>query len=123
MINYSIVEGDYLISFGTVAFEVDLPKVSGNQSILLNELHKPTFGNKSGERWNIKTNRWEDVRTVKEKDAAKEFETQAARYAEYPPLADFADAMYWQSKGDNSKLTAYFSKIDTVKQKHPKPKN
>ena len=43
------------------------------------------------------------------------------RSKEYPPLEDFADAMYWQSKGDNSKLTAYFGKLDTVKTKFPKP--
>lgn len=44
------------------------------------------------------------------------------RELEYPSLADFADAMYWQSKGDNSKLDAYFNKIDAVKTKFPKPK-
>ena len=27
----------------------------------------------------------------------------------YPPLEDFADAMYWNSKGDSSKLTAYYA--------------
>lgn len=121
MINFTVVEGDYLVSFGTAPSEIDLPVLTANQSILLDIVHRPTPDAKSGERWNIKTNRWEDVRTQKQKDAAKEFEISAARYAEYPPLADFADAMYWQSKGDNSKLDAYFNKIDVVKTKFPKP--
>ena len=39
----------------------------------------------------------------------------------YPPLADFADAMYWNSKGDSSKLTAYYAACEKVKTNNPKP--
>lgn len=39
----------------------------------------------------------------------------------YPPLADFADAMYWNSKGDSSKLTAYYAACEKVKTDNPKP--
>jgi len=39
----------------------------------------------------------------------------------YPPLEDFADAMYWNSKGDSSKLTAYYSACEKVKADNPKP--
>ena len=39
----------------------------------------------------------------------------------YPPLADFADAMYWNSKGDSSKLTAYYVACEKVKKDNPKP--
>ena len=39
----------------------------------------------------------------------------------YPPLADFADAMYWNSKGDSSKLTAYYAACEKVKADNPKP--
>ena len=42
------------------------------------------------------------------------------RAEEYPPLADLADAIYWQSQGDNSKMTAYLAAVDAVKQKYPK---
>jgi hypothetical protein len=42
------------------------------------------------------------------------------RQAEYPPLADLADALYHQSKGDETKLTAYLAKCEAVKQKYPK---
>ena len=38
----------------------------------------------------------------------------------YPSLADFADAMYWNSKGDDSKLTAYYAACEKVKTDNPK---
>ena len=43
------------------------------------------------------------------------------RQREYPPLADLADALYHQSKGDETKLTAYLAKCESVKTKYPKP--
>ena len=39
----------------------------------------------------------------------------------YPSLEDFADAMYWNSKGDSSKLTAYYAACEKVKTDNPKP--
>ena len=45
----------------------------------------------------------------------------AKRQAEYPSLADFADAYYWAQNGDNTKMTAYIEKCDGVKTKYPKP--
>jgi hypothetical protein len=45
---------------------------------------------------------------------------QTPRTFEYPPLSDLADALYWQSKGDDSKMTAYLAAVDAVKQKYPK---
>jgi hypothetical protein len=45
---------------------------------------------------------------------------QRQRQPEYPPLQDLADALYWQSKGDNSKLQAYLASCEAVKQKYPK---
>lgn len=42
------------------------------------------------------------------------------RREEYPPLEELADALYWQSQGDNSKLAAYLEKIGRVKAKLPK---
>ena len=44
----------------------------------------------------------------------------AKRQSEYPPLTDLADALYHQSKGDETKLTAYLAKCEAVKQKYPK---
>jgi hypothetical protein len=42
------------------------------------------------------------------------------RKQEYPPVEDLADALYWQSRGDPSKMTAYLARVDAVKKKFPK---
>lgn len=47
-------------------------------------------------------------------------EYQRIRKQEYPPLADLADALYWQSQGDESKMTAYLAAVEAVKTKYPK---
>ncbi|MEJ7745346.1 MAG: hypothetical protein WKF61_01035 [Luteimonas sp.] len=44
----------------------------------------------------------------------------ALRRDAYPPLADLADALYWQSRGDSSKLDAYNAAIAAVKAQFPK---
>ena len=46
---------------------------------------------------------------------------QFTRQPLYPSLGDFADAMYWNSKGDSSKLTAYYAACEKVKTDNPKP--
>ena len=46
---------------------------------------------------------------------------QSTRQPLYPSLGDFADAMYWNSKGDSSKLTAYYAACEKVKTDNPKP--
>tara|TARA_R100000231_G_scaffold131380_1_gene103404 strand:- start:262 stop:519 length:258 start_codon:yes stop_codon:yes gene_type:complete len=51
--------------------------------------------------------------------AANEYSWKRAEA--YPSLADFADAMYWNSKGDSSKLTAYYAACEKVKTDNPKP--
>lgn len=43
------------------------------------------------------------------------------RHNEYPSTRALGDALYWQSKGDDSKLMAYFQQCEAVKQKYPKP--
>jgi GH18 family chitinase len=43
------------------------------------------------------------------------------RKAEYPTLEDLADALYWESRGDASKMEAYYAKIDAIKAKYKKP--
>lgn len=48
---------------------------------------------------------------------------QKSRAAEYPPLSELADALYWQQQGDDSKMTAYLAAVDAVKEKYPKGAN
>ena len=46
---------------------------------------------------------------------------QSTRRPLYPSLGDFADAMYWNSKGDSTKLEAYYAACEKVKTDNPKP--
>ena len=48
-------------------------------------------------------------------------EYQRKRQPEYPAMADLADALYWSSKGDSTKLDAYYAACEAVKTKYPKP--
>jgi hypothetical protein len=50
---------------------------------------------------------------------AKEY--QRLRAPEYPDLKELADALYWSSKDDNTKLDEYYAKCEAVKTKYPKP--
>ena len=46
---------------------------------------------------------------------------QSTRQPLYPSLGDFADAMYSNSKGDSTKLEAYYAACEKVKTDNPKP--
>ena len=46
---------------------------------------------------------------------------QSVREPLYPSLGDFADAMYWNSKGDSTKLESYYAACEKVKTDNPKP--
>ena len=48
-------------------------------------------------------------------------EYQRLRAPEYPSAGELADAIYWQSQGDNSKMEAYLAAVEAVKIKYPKP--
>jgi len=72
----------------------------------------------------------EEITTEESKISAarNEIDTEVAKVAYqtirktlYPSLGDFADAMYWNSKGDSSKLTAYYAACEKVKTDNPKP--
>ena len=46
---------------------------------------------------------------------------QSVREPLYPSLGDFADGMFWISKGDSTKLEAYYAACEKVKTDNPKP--
>jgi streptomycin 6-kinase len=50
--------------------------------------------------------------------AATEYQRQRA--PEYPSLATLADALYWNSTGDSTKLDEYYAACAAVKAKYPK---
>lgn len=45
-----------------------------------------------------------------------------ARREEYPGWQDFADAFYWERRGDPKLMEAWLKRIDAVKAKFPKDK-
>ena len=46
---------------------------------------------------------------------------QRQRQPEYPSLAELADAIYWASTGDTTRIDAYYAACAAVKAKYPKP--
>ena len=62
----------------------------------------------------------DSARTTLDSEAAA-IAYQSTRQPLYPSLGDFADAMYWNSKGDSSKLEAYYTACEKVKTDNPKP--
>lgn len=44
-----------------------------------------------------------------------------ARRKAYPPTAELADAIYWQARGDDTRMAEYLAKCDAVKARIVKP--
>lgn len=62
-----------------------------------------------------------DVRTSAQQLADDLAQVRNDRAQAYPALADFADAMYWASQGDPSKLEAWTAQVTAIKALFPKP--
>ena len=75
---------------------------------------------KDGKSITLEQSKIDAARTTLNTEAAK-IAYQSVRQPLYPSLGDFADAMYWNSKGDSSKLTAYYAACEKVKTDNPKP--
>ena len=75
---------------------------------------------KDDNKISIEQSKVDAARTTLDTEAAK-IAYQYVRQPLYPSLGDFADAMYWNSKGDSSKLEAYYASCEKVKTDNPKP--
>ena len=75
---------------------------------------------KDDNKISIEQSKVDTARTTLDTEAAA-IAYQSVRQPLYPSLGDFADAMYWNSKGDSSKLTAYYAACEKVKTDNPKP--
>ena len=75
---------------------------------------------KDGKSVTLEQSKIDEARITLDADYAK-IKYKDDRRPLYPPLADFADAMYWNNKGDSSKLTAYYAACEKVKTDNPKP--
>ena len=73
-----------------------------------------------GSKINLVQSQIDSARTTLDAEAAA-IAYKSIRQPLYPSLGDFADAMYWNSKGDSSKLTAYYEACEKVKTDNPKP--
>ena len=74
----------------------------------------------SGNKISIVQSNVDAARTTLNTEAAA-IAYQSTRQPLYPSLGYFADAMYWNSKGDSSKLEAYYLACEKVKTDNPKP--
>ena len=73
-----------------------------------------------GSKINLVQSEIDSARTTLNTEAAA-IAYQSIRQPLYPSLGDFADAMYWNSKGDSTKLEAYYAACEKVKTDNPKP--
>ena len=74
----------------------------------------------SGNKVSIEQSKVDAARVTLDAEAAA-IAYQSTRQPLYPSLGDFADAMYWNSKGDSTKLEAYYAACEKVKTDNPKP--
>ena len=75
---------------------------------------------KDGKSVTLEQSKIDAARTTLDADYAK-VKYKDDRQPLYPSLGDFADAMYWNSKGDSTKLEAYYAACEKVKTDNPKP--
>ena len=75
---------------------------------------------KDDNKISIEQSKVDAARTTLDTEAAA-IAYQSVRKPLYPSLGDFADAMYWNSKGDSTKLEAYYAACEKVKTDNPKP--
>ena len=75
---------------------------------------------KDGKSVTLEQSKIDAARTTIDSEYAK-VKYKDDRQPLYPSLGDFADAMFWNSKGDSSKLTAYYAACEKVKPDNPKP--
>ena len=74
----------------------------------------------SGNKVTLEQSKIDAARTTLNAEAAA-IAYKSVRQPLYPSLGDFADAMYWNSKGDSTKLEAYYAACEKVKTDNPKP--
>ena len=75
---------------------------------------------KDGKSVNLQQSKINAARATLDAEAAA-IAYKSIRQPLYPSLGDFADAMYWNSKGDSTKLEAYYAACEKVKADNPKP--
>lgn len=62
---------------------------------------------------------WDEI--IQESERLKREAYKQMRAEEYPSLTEFADAYYWQTKGNDKLMENYLQRVKEVKEKYPKP--
>tara|TARA_R100001443_G_scaffold34107_1_gene47901 strand:- start:21 stop:329 length:309 start_codon:yes stop_codon:yes gene_type:complete len=75
---------------------------------------------KDGKAVNLDQSKIDSARATLNSEASA-IAYKSVRQPLYPSLGEFADAMYWNSKGDSTKLEAYYAACEKVKTDNPKP--
>lgn len=122
MQKFYITNGNLLVSYGANPVNSPRPPISDTLSYIVGEPEGFTYESPpyAGALWDVVEKVWVDTREPTQVNTYNAFQVLATRKSEYPPIEDFADAMYWNSRGDSSKLTAYYDKITEVKKNNPK---
>lgn len=117
-----VIEDGYLVSFGYAPDGAEQHQAIGNQQVMMGK--PPGFDiailPHDGARWHVQRQCWVDTRNAEQQDAQARHAVLVSRRSAYPPLEDYVDAVYWQSRGDGSKMEAYLAAIDAVKAQFPK---
>lgn len=85
-------------------------------------VRRGTFDNEELLRLDLPAPEYELVLDEHQPFEAREPDYQQLRVAAYPPVTEFADALYWQARGKRDKMKAYLAAVDAVKVRYPKPK-
>lgn len=120
---FHVVKDGLLVSHGYAQDGCEQLQAGSGQTVVIGAV--PGYAKEApphrGARWHVEDQRWIDTRTEKELRQHESEAIDAARRAAYPPLADFADAMYWQAQGDNGPMLVWQAACAKVKADFPKP--
>lgn len=120
MAHFYLMDGDFLVSAGSApdGMEPEGAVLGAPPGFFGADL--PPH---AGARWHVAQQCWQDCRTTLERRDQAHFAVLASRHAAYPPLSDLGDALYWQSRGDDTKMQTYLARCAEVKAMYPKQIN
>ncbi len=122
MAAFFVVQDGFLVSHGFAPDGCEHLQAGDGQTVVLGSV--PGLDGQAapiaGAKWHVANQCWVDTRSESERQLQATEDLAAARRAAYPPLADLADALYWQMKGDDSKMVEYMARCAEVKRKNPK---
>jgi hypothetical protein len=122
MAHFYITQEGYLVSTGYCADGLEEYQASGGQHVVLGR--PPGFNSEAppypGARWHVAQCCWVDARSDAERASAAAAAVIEARVREYPPVSEFADAVYWAAQGDNSPMEKWLAACAAVKARNPK---